>query len=113
MRRCLEFTVTKPYHPTSKGLLVLLHVTPGASSTRVDRLSPDGQGRIRLRCRVTDVPENGKANKAAIKLLAKKLRLPQSAFQIIAGRQSREKDVLISGDMELLEQQILTLLAEL
>lgn len=76
-------------------------------------MSPDRQGRIRLRCRVTAAPEKGKANKTVIKLLAKKLRLPQSAFQIIAGQQSREKDVLISGDMELLDQQILTLLAEL
>ena len=56
--------------------------------------------------------EKGKANKAVIKLFAKKLRLPQSAFQIIAGQQSREKDLLVSGDAETLETQLLVFLAK-
>lgn len=56
-------------------------------------------GNARLRVTVTAVPEKGKANKALVKLLAKKLRLPKSVIQIIAGHHARDKTLLITGDM--------------
>lgn len=69
-------------------------VTPNAATERVkaERL-PDGQ--LQLRVYVTVVPENGKANAAVLKLLAKMLKLPKSALSIIQGENNREKIVRI------------------
>lgn len=61
-------------------------------------MDTSADGLKRLRASVTVVPEKGKANKALVKLLAKKLRLPKSAIRLIAGEQSRNKTVAIDGD---------------
>ena len=44
---------------------------------------------------VTVAPEDGKANKQVIKLLAKELGLPKSNLAIIRGHTSRDKTCLI------------------
>ena len=53
---------------------------------------------------VTAVPEDGKANKAVIALLAKRLKLPKSAIDIASGATDRRKTLLIDGDPALLAQ---------
>jgi len=51
----------------------------------------------RLKVTVTAVPEDGKANQALIRLLAKTWRLPKSDISVIAGARDRNKDILIAG----------------
>ncbi len=84
----------------------MVHLTPGAAHDRLDRIDQGANAAARLRVTVTTAPEKGKANKALIKLLAKKLRLPKSAIQIIAGHQSRDKILLIAGNAPMLLKQI-------
>ena len=74
-------------------------VTPKASSDRIQ--SWDGEV---LKIAVTAAPEKGRANKAVIALLAKRLKLPKSAIDIATGETSRTKIVLIDGDDALLAQ---------
>ena len=62
-----------------------MRVTPKASRDRI--LDDDGA----LRVYVTAVPENGKANGAVQKLLAKALGLPKSRVVLIRGQTSRDK----------------------
>lgn len=97
---------TSPFLAHPDGVRLQVHLTPGAARDGLDRVDQDVNALARLRVTVTDVPEKGKANKALIKLLAKKLRLPKSTIRIIAGHQSRDKALLIAGDTPILLKQI-------
>jgi len=66
-------------------------VTPKAASNRVVE-SEDGKS---LRVYVTTVPEDGKANKAVLKLLSKHLKISKSALTIVRGATSRQKSISI------------------
>ena len=50
-----------------------------------------------FKVKVTAPPVEGRANKALIDLLAKKLGVPKSHFEIISGKSSRLKSVRIDG----------------
>lgn len=73
-------------------LLLRLFVQPRASKNQMAGLHNDA-----LKIRLTSPPVEGKANKAVIAFLAKKLHLPKSAVVIKSGLQNREKQVVISG----------------
>lgn len=68
-----------------------IRVTPKASANRI-AVTEDGK---HLRVYVTTVPEDGKANAAVIKLLAKALGLPKSALHIVSGETSRDKVIAV------------------
>jgi uncharacterized protein (TIGR00251 family) len=51
-----------------------------------------------LKVRVNQPPEEGKANKAVIELLAKHFKVKKNAVDIIAGETSRNKIVEINFD---------------
>ena len=75
---------------------VQVTVTPKASSNRVVKdLLPDGTALYRVY--VTCVPEDGKANKEVLKLLAKELGVPKSALVILRGQTSRHKIIELKG----------------
>ena len=59
--------------------------SPRASRDAIDR-GPDG-----LRIHVTAVPENGKANAAVVKILAKALGIPKSRLTLVRGETGRDK----------------------
>lgn len=46
---------------------------------------------------MTAAPEEGKANRAAVELLAKRLRVPKGAVRISRGHQARDKTFEIDG----------------
>ncbi len=50
-----------------------------------------------LRVRVTAAPQDGGANKAVVKLLAKRLGLPLSSVVLARGARSRDKVIEVSG----------------
>lgn len=70
-----------------------VRVTPNASLDRVEGMATDDAGRTYLKLRVRAVPENGKANRAVEKLLAKALGVPKSAVRVVTGETSRIKGV--------------------
>jgi uncharacterized protein len=69
-----------------------VRVTPNSSSDTVV-LGPDRK----LAVKITSPPVEGKANKALIKFIAKKLGVPQAAVSIQRGEHSREKSLLVRG----------------
>ena len=83
---------------------LLVKVTPKASAERIQGWAEDENGQPVLKIAVTAVPEDGKANKAVIALLAKRLKLPKSAIEIASGATDRRKTLLIDGDTALLAQ---------
>jgi len=78
-------------------------VQPRASRVKI---GPRHDGRIKIA--VTAPPVDGEANAAVIELLAKSLRIPKSAVEVIAGESSRRKTIRITG---VTEAQIEALLA--
>lgn len=93
-----------PYlHTMPNGsLLLTLLVQPRSSRNELAGLHNNA-----LKLRLTAPPVEGKANKAVISFLAKRLHLPKSAITIQSGLQSREKQVLVSGSSEEMVRKLL------
>lgn len=81
-----------PWQEHRDGLALPLHVTPRARANAITGLR---EGRLCVK--VTAVPEDGKANAAVIKLLAKSLGLAPSRLEMISGATSRDKLLLVRG----------------
>lgn len=71
-------------------------VTPKAKSERIKKEIRD-DGAVLYKIYVTATPEDGKANKAVLNLLAKTLRVPKSSLSIMRGHTSREKVIKIES----------------
>ena len=69
-----------------------VRVKPGARQERVSR-EPDGS----LLGSVTARAQEGKANEAVVKVVAKALRLPKSSVRIVSGLSSRTKMLEVPG----------------
>jgi uncharacterized protein (TIGR00251 family) len=67
------------------GRLIEVRVTPNA---RREQVTLDGE---RFLIRVTCPPEDGKANKAVTKLLAKAIGVPPSRLVLVKGQTGRDK----------------------
>ncbi len=79
-------------------LIVQVRVQPRASSNEIQGVE-HGQ----LRVRTTASPTDGKANKAVIRLLADYLGVPQSRITLTRGLTHRNKQVTVSGPIDLPE----------
>lgn len=71
-----------------------VRVTPNAGDNSISMPKDDDAACV-LSVRVTATPENGKANAAVLKLLAKALGLPKTSLVIVRGSNSRTKTVAI------------------
>lgn len=72
-------------HLATPGAEIAVRVTPKAARNEVTL------GDAGLRVYVTVVPEDGKANKAVIKLLAQALGVAKSRLELVRGASSRDK----------------------
>lgn len=77
-------------------------VQPRASRAKI---GPMHDGRLKIA--VTSPPVDGEANAAVIELFAKRLGVPRSSVEIVAGASSRRKTIKIAN---VTEQQIAELL---
>lgn len=75
-----------------------MRLTPKAARDRVAGLADEADGGVVLKVAVTAVPENGKANTALIKLLAKEWKLAKTTITVVAGATDRRKTLLVAGD---------------
>lgn len=78
------------------GETVEIKVTPKAS---FNKIKPENvEGRLVLKIYVTAAPEDGKANKAVIDMLANELKLAKQQLSILKGEHSRHKVIKIDGN---------------
>jgi len=75
-----------------EAITLKIHLLPRASRDEIVGMHGDA-----VKVRVTAPPIEGKANKALKGFIAKKLQLPSSQVEIIAGQHSREKLLHITG----------------
>ena len=80
------------------GLDLFVRLTPKAAMDRLEGMETSADGRSHLKARVRAVPENGAANAALEKLVAKTLGVPASTVSVIAGGTARLKTLRVSGD---------------
>jgi uncharacterized protein (TIGR00251 family) len=78
-----------------------VRVQPKASADRIEDWAEDDAGRKFLKVRVRAVPEDGKANSAVQKLVARWLGVPKSAVRVVTGGKTRLKGLEIDGPPEL------------
>jgi len=89
-----------PYTAFADHIRLTVRLTPNASRDGVEGVEQSADGDVFLKVRVTAVPEDGKANKALIQLLAKALRIPKSSISFVSGETARKKILRIEGDPE-------------
>lgn len=106
-------TGADPLRQAEQGLRLSLRVQPGASADALVGVAVLDDGQAVLKLRVSAPPEDGKANAAAIRLLAKAWKLPKSSFRIVSGETARRKELLIEGDARRLRREIGAHLAKL
>ncbi|BCG85142.1 UPF0235 protein [Mesorhizobium sp. 113-3-9] len=88
------------------GIDLFVRLTPKSSMDRLEGVETSADGRSHLKARVRAVPENGAANQALEKLVAKTLGVPASAVSVVAGGTARLKTLRIAGDPEALAQRV-------
>ncbi len=74
------------------GTILRLRVTPGARAETVER---DADGLLRIK--VTAPPEDGRANKAVLKVLAQALGVAPSRLTLVRGETGRDKLVRLEN----------------
>lgn len=88
---------------------IRVRLTPRGGADRVEGWAAGADGASHLKMRVRAVAEDGKANMAAIALLAAALAVPKSAIRIAAGHTARLKIIEIAGDPRVLEVRLAAL----
>jgi uncharacterized protein (TIGR00251 family) len=76
------------------GLVLALHVQPGARRTAVVGIHGD-----RLKIAIATRPADGRANAALLEFLAYRLGVARSALDLLSGASSREKRVAVRAPL--------------
>src|SRR5882672_2776578 len=95
-----------PFRPRDDGIDLFVRLTPKASMDRLEGIEMAADGRSHFKARVRAVPENGAANQALEKLIAKALGVPASSVSIVSGGTARLKTLRIAGDPRALARSI-------
>ncbi|MDX8441769.1 DUF167 family protein [Mesorhizobium australafricanum] len=88
------------------GIDLYVRLTPKAALDRIDGVETAADGRSHLKARVRAVPENGAANAALERMMAKALGVPGSSVSVVAGGTSRLKTLRILGDTAALVKRV-------
>ena len=96
-----------PLRPCKGGIELFVRLTPRSSGDALDGLATASDGRSHVKARVRAVPENGAANAALEKLLARSLGVPASSVTVVSGATSRLKTVRITGDPAALAETVM------
>lgn len=76
-------------------MIISLHIIPKASKSELVGWIEAPDNKKALKVRIAALPEEGKANKALLKFLAKTWDIPVSDLELIGGEQSRHKRLKI------------------
>ena len=80
------------------GFRFAVRLTPNGGRDSVEGWASGADGKPYLKARVSVPPEDGKANEALVRLLAKTLDVANSKVRIVSGMASRMKMVEVDGD---------------
>ena len=97
---------------SSAGVTLKVRLTPKSSRDEIVGVEDFG-GEAMLKARVRAIPEDGRANEALEKLVARWLKVPPSSVKVTQGGKSRAKQVMVEGDVETLARLIAAKLDDL
>ena len=89
-----------PWRVSGDAVLLTLRLTPKSSRDALEGVERLSDGRSVLKARVRAVPEDGEANAALLKLVAKALGLPVRSLSLASGASGRTKVIRIEGSVE-------------
>lgn len=98
--------MSTPFRIRENGIDLFVRLTPKSSVDRFEGAETLADSRGHLKARVRAVPENGAANQALQKLVAKALGVPASSVSVVAGGTTRLKTLRIMGDPEMLARGV-------
>jgi uncharacterized protein len=87
-----------PWSLRGDKLVLAVRLTPNSSRDEIGGIEQLTGGRTVLKVRVRAVPQDGEANEALVRLLAKALRIAASAVRIEADASGRLKTLRLDGD---------------
>ena len=99
------------YRLRADGADLFVRLTPKASRDALEGVETTADGAAHVKARVRAVPEDGKANEAARKLLARALGLPASKVSLESGATARLKSFYLAGDPAGIESGLAALAA--
>jgi uncharacterized protein len=102
-----------PLTSARDGLRIAIRLTPRAKADRVLAVAATAGGQRVVRASVTAPAEEGRANEALLRLLARVWRLPRRNLAIVSGAASRLKIVSVAGDPQELLDRLGALIAAL
>jgi hypothetical protein len=107
-----EASLKLDLHSVSEGVMLKVRLTPKSARDEIIGVETFG-GEAVLKARVRALAEDGRANEALTRLVARWLKVPPSFVSVAQGGKSRLKQVLIEGDAATLLRLIDARLAEL
>ncbi len=78
-----------------KEIILKVYLQPKSSKNEVVGPYRDG-----IKIKVTAPPNEGKANEALVKFLAKEFKIPPSSIEILKGHHGRKKIIRVGGKTE-------------
>jgi len=81
-----------------EGLSLFVRVTPNAGRDAIEAAERRDDGSVVLRLRVKAVADKGRANAAAVALVAGAMGVPKSSVRLVSGDTARLKTLLVLGD---------------
>ncbi|MEJ0095267.1 MAG: DUF167 family protein [Methylocella sp.] len=100
-----------PWTLRGDGVLLSVRLTPKSSRDEIGGAERLADGRIVLKVRVRAVPQDGEANAALIRLIAKSLGIPAASVRLESGATGRLKTLMLSGGHEALCASLASLYA--
>ena len=95
-----------PWVALETGVRLTVRLTPKSARDGLDGLETLSDGRVVLKARVRAVPEDGKANEALRRMIAKAVGVPVGTVEIVGGATSRLKSLAIAGDASALDGRL-------
>ncbi len=95
-----------PWSARGDELILSVRLTPKSARDEIGSLDRLSDGRTVLKVRVRALPQDGEANDALIRLIAKALHIPQASVRIEAGASGRVKTLSLAGDASLLQADL-------
>jgi len=86
------------YRTGKDGLTLFIRLTPKAAKDTITGVAQAADGKVHLNVRVRAVPEDGKANRALIRFLAREMKVSPGAFKLVTGATARFKQVHVTGN---------------
>jgi uncharacterized protein (TIGR00251 family) len=89
----------RPWAVSADGLVVTVRLTPKGGRDAIDGIEQLADGSCVLKARVRAAPNDGEANGALLRLLAKSLDVAPREIALVGGATSRVKRMLVKGDV--------------